>query len=181
LLPLFQLAGAELRAAGLVGTFGGNLSVWTPDGVVITREDAMLGHLTLADLCVVGRTTRPHRYAPALDTPIHRAAYVMGDARALIHAHPLYAAAISLTQDAIVPLDVHGEHTLHRTPVLQHARDIVRQVGEALAVHPAVLVRGHGCYARGADLLEALQNATQLEESARLLYLRRQLQRPATE
>jgi L-fuculose-phosphate aldolase len=175
LLSQFQIVGAELRSSHLVSSHGGNLSMWTPDGVVITREDAMLGGLSAADLCMIGRTTLPPLVDPTLDAPIHRAVYVLGDGRALVHAHPPHAVALSLTADELVPLDTDGIHVLGRVQVLTHARDIVRQVGEALAGQAAVLVRGHGCYARGADLLEALKHATQLEESARLLFLRRQL------
>lgn len=177
LLPQFQLAGAELRAAGMVSSHGGNLSVWTPDGVLITREGAMLGRLSATDLCLIGRTTLPPHADPALDTPIHRATYVMSDGRALVHAHPPHAVALAFGANELLPVDTEGRHTLHRVPVLMHARDIVREVGGALMEHVAVLVRGHGCYTRGADLLEALRHATQLEESARLLFLHRQLTR----
>ncbi|MHB8573824.1 MAG: class II aldolase/adducin family protein [Dehalococcoidia bacterium] len=175
LLPQFQIAGVELRAAGLISSHGGNLSVWTPDGVVITRESAMLGRLTAADLCLIGRTTRHTGADPALDTPIHRAVYVISDGRALVHAHPPHAVALSLVEDELVPIDNEGRGVLRRVPVLPHARDIVRQTGEVLESHAAVLIRAHGCYARGADLLDALRVATQIEESARLLFLHRLL------
>jgi L-fuculose-phosphate aldolase len=176
-LAEFQIVGAELRAAGLVSSHGGNLSVWTPDGTLITGEGAMLGRLRAEDLCLIGRTTRPPDVDPALDAPIHRAAYALSEARALLHAHPPYAVALAFDCDELLPQDSEGRVLLGRVPVLAHARDIVRQVGETLMERPAVLVRGHGCYVRGADLREALRHATQLEESARLLFLRQQLAR----
>ncbi len=177
LLAEFQLVGAELRAAGLVSSHGGNLSAWTPEGTLISGEGAMLGRLRAEDLCLIGRTTRPPGSDPALDAPIHRAAYALSEARALLHAHPPYAVALTFDRNALAPLDTEGRLLLGSVPVLAHARDIVRQVGEALAERPVVLVRGHGCYARGGDLGEALRHATQLEESARLLFLRQQLSR----
>jgi len=176
LLPQFQVVGAELRAAGLIASHGGNLSVWIPDGVIITREGAMLGRLSTADLCLIGRTTQATPVVPALDTPIHRTVYVLAGGHAIVHAHPAYAVALSLACDELIPLDNDGRHLLQRVSVLPHARDIPTGVGEALATHPVVLVRGHGCYARGATLEEALQYTTQLEESARLLYLARSLE-----
>lgn len=176
-LTQFQIVGAELRGAGLVSSHGGNLSVWTPDGTLITGEGAMLGRLCADDLCLIGRTTQPPAVDPSLDAPIHRAAYALSEARALLHAHPPYAVALAFDRDELLPQDNAGRLLLGRVPVLAHARDIVRQVGESLAEWPAVLVRGHGCYVRGSDLGEALCHASQLEESARLLFLRQQLAR----
>ncbi|HZQ38740.1 MAG TPA: class II aldolase/adducin family protein [Dehalococcoidia bacterium] len=178
-LTEFQIVGAELRAAGLVSSHGGNLSIWTPDGTLITGEGAMLGRLGAGDLCLIGRTTLPPHVDPSLDAPIHRAAYALSDARAIVHAHPAHAVALAFDRNELLPHDNEGRLLLGRVPVLVHARDIVRQVGEALAERTAVLVRGHGCYVRGADLGEALRHATQLEESARLLFLRHQLARVA--
>ena len=49
------------------------------------------------------------------------------------------------------------------------------QVAKALRDRPVVLARGHGSYARGDDLWQALQWTSVLEESAQVLYLLRSL------
>jgi L-fuculose-phosphate aldolase len=175
LLAQFQQAGADIIAAGLVAPYSGSLSIWTPDGPVISRRDAPLGRLGAADLCLIGRSTAAGGAMPALDTPIHRAAYVMSDGRALAGVQPVYALALAAHADTLDLGEALGEMGLRRVPVLRHARDIVRQTGEALTAGPAVLVRGHSAFVRGPDLLEAVRLATLLERAARIRYLARQL------
>src|SRR5436309_10511801 len=109
LLPQFRAVGEQLAAAGLVSGADGNFSVWTPEGIVITREGADPGALSLADLCLVGRTTRPMPVNPSLDTPIHRVVYVLGGGRALIHAVPSAALALAATEHEIVPATAEGK------------------------------------------------------------------------
>ena len=175
LLAQFQRAGSDLVSAGLVGPYGGSLSVWTPDGPIVTRRDAPLGRLTVDDLCLVGRSTVAEGALPALDTPIHRAVYVMSDGRALVGMQPPYALALAAHADAIDLGDALGEMGLRHVPVQRHARDIVRVTAEALAAGPAVLVRGHSAFVRGMDLPEAVRLAALLERAAHVRYLARLL------
>jgi L-fuculose-phosphate aldolase len=175
LLAPFQRAGADLVAAGLVGPYGGSLSIWTPDGPIVTRRDAPLGRLTADDLCLVGRSTAAGAALPALDTPIHRAVYVMSDGRALIGLQPPHALALAAHSDDIDLGEALGEMGLRHVPVQRHARDIVRVTAEALAAGPAVLVRGHSAFVRGMDLDEAVRLAALLERAARIRYLARLL------
>ncbi len=169
MLPQFRAAGEWLEAEGLVTPGAGNMSMWTPDGVLITREGAALGGLNERDLCLVGRTTRPPAVNPSLDTPIHRVVYILGGGRALIHARPPAVLAVAANARELIPGDGEGKRLFGRVPVLAQMRDIVRQVAEALAERTAVIVRGHGCYVRGADLAEALHHVELLEASARQL------------
>ncbi len=166
MLPQFRAAGEGLRAAGLITSGAGNMSAWTPDGVLITREGADLGALVMADLCLVGRTTRPTTVNPSLDTPIHRVVYVLGAGRALIFARPPVALRRAETERELSLAENAEGSAVGSVPVLISARDIVRQVADVLAQQPAVLVRGHGCYVRGASLKEALQNVMRLEQLA---------------
>jgi|GEM_PF-6172055 len=175
IVAAFQQAGADLYAAGLVGSRGGSLSIWTPEGLLITRRDAALGRLDADDLCLVGRSTVASDQLPALDTPIHRAVYVMTDGRALAGVQPVHALALAAEAETLDLGDALGELALRQVPVLRHARDIVREVGEALAQKVAVLVRGHAAFVRGADLAEAAALAEALERAARLRWLERTL------
>jgi L-fuculose-phosphate aldolase len=175
IVAAFRQAGADLYAAGLVGGRGGSLSVWTPEGILITRRDAPLGHLSAGDLCLVGRSTVAGEQPPALDTPIHRAVYIMTDGRALAGVQPLHALALAAEVERLDLGDALGELALRQVLVLRHARDIVREVGEALAQSVAVLVRGHAAFVRGVDLAEAAALAEALERAARLRWLERTL------
>jgi L-fuculose-phosphate aldolase len=168
----FREAGEQVTRAGLAHAGAGNLSVWTPDGIIITREAASLDRLTDADLCLIGRTTMPPRATPSLDTPIHRAAYTASGAKAILHAHPPHAIALSLDRHEFLPDDLEGAHLLGRVTVVSPRRNVVGVVAEALEESLITIVAGHGTYARGADFDECLRLTSALEASARIAWLR---------
>ncbi len=153
-----------LWEAALVSSHGGNMSVRLPDGgLLITRTGAMLGRIGEGDLVTVAADgSSPGE--PSMDTALHRGAYEATGAAAVIHAHPRHAVALSLAADA------EGKLRLGSVPVVD-----AEQVAQALRQAPIVLARGHGSYARGDDLWQALQWTTVLEESAQVLWLLRSL------
>jgi len=167
----FREVGRLLWEAGLVSSHGGNMSVRLPDGsLVVTRHGAMLGRLGEEDLVLV--TPEGAQGEPSMDTALHRAIYGAADAWAVVHAHPPHAVALSLDGDPLRPLDLEGRHHLgEAVPVAQGPEGLV----PALASSPVALWRGHGSYARGRDLWQALLFTSVLEESARVLWLRRAL------
>ena len=175
LLPDFQRAGEDLFRCGLAYPGAGNLSVWTPDGVVITREGAPLHRLQPTDLSLIARATAPPVATPSLDTPIHRAVYVMSGAKAAAHAHPAHAVALSFKQTAFEPPDLEGQHLLGHVPVVSPKRSVIELIAGALAEARVVIVEGHGCYARGGSLDECVRLCAALEASARIAWLRRAL------
>ncbi len=166
----FRAVGRMLWEAGLVSSHGGNMSVRLPDGaLLITRTGAMLGRLDEGDLVTVA-TDGSSEGQPSMDTAVHRAVYAATEARGVVHAHPRHAIALSLLTDAVEPADAEGKLRLGSVPVVEG-----EQVAEALRDRPVVLARGHGSYARGDDLWQALQWTSVLEESAQVLYLLRSL------
>jgi L-fuculose-phosphate aldolase len=177
-LPAFQQAGEDLARWRLVTPGSGNLSVWTPAGVLITREGAALHRLTDADLCLIARATEPPVATPALDTPIHRAIYVASGDKAVVHAHPRHAVALARAGTDFLPPDIEGRHLLGSVPVVSAARSVVDLVSGALAAARVVLVQDHGVYARAGTLAEAVRLAAALEESACIAWLRRALTPP---
>lgn len=173
----FRAVGRMLWEAGLVSSHGGNMSVRLPDGgLLITRTGSMLGRLDEGDLVMVaadGSSEGP----PSMDTAVHRAVYAATEGLpagrqtgAVLHAHPRHAIALSLVADAVEPADAEGKLRLGSIPVVE-----AEQVAEALRDRPVVLARGHGSYARGDDLWQALQWTSVLEESAQVLWLLRAL------
>ena len=175
LLGSFRQAGEDLLQCGLVVPGAGNLSVWTPEGVVITREGAPLHRLGPRDLCLIARSTEPPVATPSLDTPIHRAIYVSSGGRAVVHAHPRHAIAVSFGLRRFEPTDLEGRHLLGDVPVVSPKRSVVDVIAEASGRSPVVLVEGHGSYARAASLEEAVHLSAMIEESARILWLSRAL------
>jgi L-fuculose-phosphate aldolase len=166
----FHAVGRMLWEAGLVSSHGGNMSVRLPDGgLLITRTGAMLGRLDEGDLVTVA-ADGSSAGEPSMDTVVHRAVYAATGAGVVLHAHPRHAIALSLVVDALEPVDAEGKLRLGSVPVVD-----AEQVAEALRDRPIVLARGHGSYACGDDLWQALQWTSVLEESAQVLWLQRSL------
>ena len=166
----FRAAGRTLWEAGLVSSHGGNMSVRLPDGgLLVTRTGSMLGRLDEGDLVLVA-ADGSSRGEPSMDTALHRGVYDASGAGAVLHAHPRHAIALSLTMDVIEPADAEGRLRLGAVPVVEP-----EGVARALRDAPIVMARGHGSYARGDDLWQALQWTSVLEESAQVLWLLRAL------
>jgi L-fuculose-phosphate aldolase len=164
--------GRMLWQAGLVSSHGGNMSLRLPDGgMLITRTGAMLGRLGDGDLVTVGGGGSSGG-EPSMDTPVHRAIYEATGAGAVLHAHPRHAIALSLVLDELAPADAEGKLRLGAVPVVE-----ADSIGQALARSPVVLARGHGSYAHGDDVWQALMWTSVLEESAQVLWLLRSLER----
>ena len=169
--------GKDLRADGLVTSHGGNVSERrSRGGVLISATGAMLGRLTDDLLVAVDGNGQPRDAdapAPSSDTAVHLAIYeACADAGAVLHAHPVHAVALAFARDAIEPANLEGRLFLGSVPVLDVEWESSAQpVAEALREHPIVVVRGHGSYARGTDVWDALRVTSSLEEAARMLVL----------
>jgi L-fuculose-phosphate aldolase len=168
-----QQVGRALWEADLISSHGGNLSLRLADGtVMVTRHGCMLGRIREEDLVRIA----PGAAAPAeasLDTAVHRAVYEsQPKARAIVHAHPRHAIALSLLDSAIEPRDLEGQYYLKRIGVVQP-----QEIPQALAEQVIVVAQGHGSYAWGEDPWQALQWTSVLEESAQVLWLLRCLGR----
>ncbi len=178
----FRAVGRMLWEAGLVSSHGGNMSVRLPDGgLLVTRTGAMLGRIGEGDLVTVagpsvGRPVGPDGSSqgePSMDTGVHRAVYEATGVGVVLHAHPRHGIALSLVADAVEPADAEGRLRLGLVPVVEPER-----IAKALREAPIVLARGHGSYARGDDLWQALQWTSVLEESAEVLWLLRAMRQP---
>ncbi|MEX2081188.1 MAG: class II aldolase/adducin family protein, partial [Dehalococcoidia bacterium] len=69
-------------------------------------------------------------------------------------------------------VDVEGRLYLHDVPVIPDDAQQTAAIASALQSRVVVLVRGHGAFARGATLWEALHWVTALEESSTIAWLR---------
>ncbi len=179
LLDQFQQVGCDLYAAGLVSSHGGNMSVRRGEAMLITTHGSRLGHLTQADLVEVTPDTPPQSGSaaePSMDLALHRAIYAaVPQAQAVVHAHPRHAIALSLVSNEIRPRDLEGRHYLGSVPVVAGDGDVAAALAAALRQHKVAVVGGHGSYAWGEDLWQALQWTSVLEESAQVLWLLRVL------
>ena len=172
-LATFAEVGSDLYRLGLVSSHGGNLSVRAGNDVWITGTGTMLGRLRERHISLVRADGSHEGPAPSSDTALHLAVYALGGANAVVHAHPHHAIAMTLDEPgSFVPPDFEGQHFLQDVPVIQQGPNQVAQVASALQSRLVVILQGHGAYARGTNLWDALHWITALEESAHIAWLR---------
>lgn len=165
--------GADLYHLALVTSHGGNLSVRDGSDMWITGTGTMLGRLAERHISLVAPDGGFEGPPPSSDTVLHSTIYALGSANAVVHAHPRHAIALSFDTPLFVPGDLEGQLHLVDVPVVEAGPHQAEQLATALADRRAVLLRGHGAYARGQTLWEALHWITALEESAHIAWLRK--------
>jgi len=170
-----QEVGRDLYRLGLVTSHGGNLSVRDGHEMWITGTGTMLGRLEARHISRVRPDGSHDGPPPSSDTILHSAIYALSGAQAIVHAHPRHAIALSFETDRFVPGDFESQLHLEDVPVVEAGSRQVAQIAEALQSRLVVLLRGHGAYARGQTVWEALHWITALEESAEIAVIRRQL------
>lgn len=172
LMGTFAEVGKDLYHLGLVSSHGGNLSVRVGHEMWITGTGTMLGRLRERHISFVRPDGGYEGPPPSSDTTLHTAIYALGGAGAVVHAHPHHAIAISFEAERFVPPDFEGQHFLEDVPVIPQGPNQVAQIASALQSRLVALLQGHGAYARGQTLWEALHWITALEESAHIAWLR---------
>lgn len=168
----FQQVGKDLVKQGLTTSHGGNLSIRHQGQILITTHLAMLGHLAPGDVVEIPLREEPDRITSdaSKDAPLHQLIYKFTPAMAVIHAHPAHAVALSLVHDIISPQDLEGSVFLREVPVVD-PREASQRIPQILQTHVALMVRGHGSYAVGRTLTEALAYTSALGFSCQVAYL----------
>lgn len=169
-----QQVGNDLYRLGLVSSHGGNLSVRSGTGMWITGTGTMLGRLEARHISFVSHDGRHEGPPPSSDTILHSTVYAISSAQAVVHAHPHHAIAMCFGKETFVPLDVEGQMHLGEVPIVAQGPTQTESVAHALGSRLVAVLEGHGAYARGQTLWEALHWITALEESAHIAWLRRQ-------
>ncbi|MGH2632750.1 MAG: class II aldolase/adducin family protein [Tepidiformaceae bacterium] len=165
--------GADLYQLALVTSHGGNLSVRDGHHMWITGTGTMLGRLAERHISLVAPDGTFEGPPPSSDTVLHSTIYALSGANAIVHAHPRHAIALSFDTALFVPGDLEGQLHLVDVPVIEPGPRQTEQLATALSTRVVVLLRGHGAYARGQTLWEALHWITALEESAHIAWLRK--------
>lgn len=175
MIEKFQRIGKLLFQERLVDSHGGNMSLREGDRIFITCRDAMLGELKEEDIIEVGIEPGPKDGAASRELPTHRAVYRQTRAKAIVHAHPANAIAISITDNKVVPQDAEGMYVFKSAPIVRvregiGSEETVRLLPSFLSGENVVaVVKGHGSFAAGKDLEEAYRYTSALENSCRVL------------
>jgi L-fuculose-phosphate aldolase len=177
LIKQFSEFGRDLFVRGLISSHAGNMSVRQGNRIYITGRGAMLGRLNRTNIIKIDIDKDDPEISrrASSETPVHRAIYRETDALAIVHAHPPYATLLSMTEDLLVPVDWEGSYFFKKIPVLTAKKTVSRKdaagmIGKRMKDHKAILVRGHGSFARGDTLEGAYMLTSSLEASAFFIY-----------
>ena len=176
--------GKSLFERGLTAGSSGNLSVRLDDGWLLTPTNASLGRLDPARLSRLDWNGRLQAGdAPSKEAFLHRAMYQeRPGAGAIVHLHSTHSAAVSCMcglnhDDCIPPLTPYFVMKIGRLPLLPYHRPGDPALGDAIRglakKHAAVLLANHGPVVSGSSLEAAVYAAEELEETAKLFLLLR--------
>jgi L-fuculose-phosphate aldolase len=183
----FRDIGRDIYVGGLTSSHGGNMSVRVGDRIIIKRRGAQLGRLKMEDLVETSLFTRDSGITRAsTELIVHRAIYLKTSALAVIHSHPRTAIVLSMTRDEIIPIDNEGSYLLHKIPVVSEefasgSPEMAEVVSNAMREYKIIMLRGHGCFATGQTLDEALQWVSCLEEISDIILEAKLLNEPFIE
>jgi ribulose-5-phosphate 4-epimerase/fuculose-1-phosphate aldolase len=179
--------GRSLFERGLTPGSSGNISVRTEDGGwLVTPTNASLGWLDparLSKLDAAGRLVSGDK--PTKEIPLHTAVYeTRGAAQAIVHLHSTHAVALTMLPEidpraALPPMTPYYLMKAGQTALLPYYRPGDPAVADAIrglaGRYSSVLLANHGPVVAG-DTLEAAVFATEeLEETAKLYLLLRNL------
>ncbi|WP_392420371.1 aldolase [Edwardsiella piscicida] len=179
---MVQLA-ASLFQRGYATGAAGNLSLRLADGSLLaTPTGASLGRLSpprLSHLSADGVWRDGDR--PTKELPFHLALYQNSPrCQAVVHLHSPWCTALSCLEgldprSAIRPMTPYLVMRVGDVPVVPYHRPGDARLADALAAlapnHRAFLLANHGVVTYGDSLQEAVNNAEELEATARLVFI----------
>lgn len=162
----------------------GNISVAVEDGILITPTNSCLGFLDparIAKLDANGLHVSGDK--PSKEVFLHRAFYqTRPNTGAVVHLHSTYATAVSCRSDidpndCIVPITPYVVMRVGQVRVLPYVKPgdpaMGTMIEELKGTANAVLLANHGPVVAGADLRSAVFAAEELEETAKLMTILR--------
>lgn len=176
--------GRSIFQRGLTAGSSGNISVRVDDGWLLTPTDSCLGELDPARIAKLdwdGRHLGGDK--PSKESFLHRAMYEeRGRAEAIVHLHSTHSAAVSCMhgldhQNCLPPLTPYFVMKIGRLPLVPYMRPGDQALAAAIRAlatkHSAVLLANHGPVVSGTSLEAALYATEELEETAKLFLLLR--------
>ncbi len=162
----------------------GNLSIRTPDGILVTPTGSSLGTVERGDLSVIDlRGTHVDGPKPSKEAFLHAAILrARPQANAVVHTHSTHLAAVSCLadldyEDALPPLTAYFAMRVGRLRALPYFAPGDDRLGptaeEAARDRSALLLRNHGPIVAGVSLAQAMDALEELEETAKLFLLLR--------
>jgi ribulose-5-phosphate 4-epimerase/fuculose-1-phosphate aldolase len=179
--------GRSLFERGLTPGSSGNISLRLEDGGwLVTPTNASLGFLDparISRLDAEGRLLSGDK--PTKEIPLHTALYDMrGSARAIVHLHSTHAVALTMLPEidpraALPPMTPYYLMRAGETALVPYYRPGDPAVADAIrglaGKYSSVLLANHGPVVAGDSLEAAVFATEELEETAKLYLLLRNL------
>lgn len=168
---------------GLSSGGAGNLSVRLESGYFLSTPTnssfGFLDPLTLSKVDATGNTVSGERASKEI--LMHLAYYAKRpDVGAVVHLHSPYLTAYSCLDklnphDCLPPITPYFVMRVGQLPLVPYIRPGSEKIAEAVSAlaekHQAILLANHGPIIVGKTLLEAVYNAEELEETAKLYFI----------
>jgi ribulose-5-phosphate 4-epimerase/fuculose-1-phosphate aldolase len=171
--------GQSLYARGYAHGSSGNLSARLPDGLLVTPTNSCLGRLDPARISKVDLAGKHlSGDAPSKEAFLHLAMYEeRPTAQGIVHLHCTHCVAVSCLHDfaGLPPMTAYYVMRIRSLALIPYYRPGDRSLAEAVREkakkHHAVLLANHGPVVAGKSLEDAVYNAEELEETAKLFLL----------
>lgn len=174
--------GQSLYQRGYAHGSSGNLSARLADGLLVTPTNSCLGRLDPARISKLDLEGRPvSGDAPSKEGFLHLAMYQeRPSAQGIVHLHCTHCVALSCleherTDDLLPPITAYYVMRIRRLPLVPYYRPGDRALADAVREkaqkHHAVLLANHGPVVAGKSLEDAVYNAEEMEETAKLFFL----------
>ena len=174
----------RLYQRGLIASTEGNVSALVgPDRLWITPSGTHKGFLRMDDVLLIDLQGRVHFGSgqPSSETPLHLALYrCRPDIRAVVHAHPPIATALTVARCALeTRLLPETVVLLGEVPTIPYqmptTEEFAQEVGEVMQRVDAALLENHGGVTVGSSLQAAFNLMETVERAAHILYLAKTL------
>lgn len=181
-IEMVNLARSLFERGYTVGG-AGNLSVRIDENrILVTPTGSSLGRLQAERLSVLdmeGNVLEGDK--PSKESIFHLAMYQKNpNCKAIVHLHSTYLTALSClenldTENAIKAFTPYYVMRVGKLPVIPYYRpgdsNIARELGERALEGKAFLLANHGVVVTGSDLIDAVDNTEELEETAKLHFI----------
>lgn len=176
--------GRSLYGRGYAHGSSGNLSARLGDAMLITPTNSCLGRLDPARISRVD-ADGVHRGGdkPSKEAFLHLAMYRRrAGATGIVHLHCTHAVAVSCLDhpdpaNVLPPITAYHAMRVGRLPLIPYYRPgdlaLAAAVEAQAGKHHAVLLANHGPVVAGKSLEDAVYNAEEIEETAKLFFLLR--------
>jgi len=165
----------------LTTTSGGNVSQRKGNIVIITPSQTDKGRMKTKDVGIVtidGNNLTP-KLKPTMELAMHLAIYKQRpDILAIVHAHPVYATALSASE-GLIETDVTGETSvILGNPAFAEYRtmgtiELAQTIAEKSQNSNIILMQHHGIVTLGTNLLQAFNRLEVLEIAAQTTVIRK--------